>query len=144
MRFTRFVLHSLIWCIVLGLIVFAINRSYHLEEESDFVILVDKVGDPVIMTVFRMDPAKYDKENEDPNYCDVGGDELYSSWNVSVFTAANEGDVLRRHHYTYYYQIFGRAFLVDCYERFMPVKVVSLYPDRTQWPFRESDPKEKQ
>ena len=123
--------------IVVGFIFFTLDKSYRFETESDLVILADKVGDPVVMTTFRVDPDQYEKE--DPNYCSVGGNKLYTPWNVSVFTAASEGDVLRRHHYTSYYRTFGQVILQDCYEMFAPVKLVSLYPDMTMWPFRKGD-----
>lgn len=123
-------------CVAFGLIFFAINKSHRFEEEKDFVILADKVGDPVIMTTFRVEPSGHEKN---PNYCSVGGDKLYTPWNVSVFTEAKAGDVLRRYHYTSSYQILGKTVLRDCYEMFMPIKIVSLYPDMNYWPFREDD-----
>jgi len=123
--------------VIFGLMFFAIHKSYHLEKESDFVILADKVGDPTKMTIFRVAPSE--RDNEDPSDCSVGGDKLYTPWNVSIFTAANKGDVLKRYHHTFFYQIFGKTLLRDCYDVFMPVTHVSLYPDMNYWPFREGD-----
>ena len=123
--------------VVLGLMFFAIHKSYHFEEEKDFVIRADKVGHPAIETIFRVDPNEYRKK--DPNYCSVGGDKLYTPWNISVFTEAQTGEVLRRYHYTHSYRIFGKTILQDCYEMFMPVKTVFLYPDMSYWPFRKDD-----
>lgn len=125
-----------VFCLV-GFLFFVIHKSYHFEEERDFVILADKVGHPAIMTIFRVDPNERSKK--DPNYCSVGGDKLYTPWNVSVFTEAKIGDVLRRYHHTYSYRILGKIILQDCYEGFIPVKTVSLYPDMNYWPFRKDD-----
>ncbi len=124
-------------CVVLGLMFFVINISHlGFEKEKDFVILADKVGNPTLMTTFRVDPNGRDK---DPNYCSVGGDKLYTPWNVSIFTEAKVGDVLKRYHYTNFYRILGKTILQDCYETFLPVKIVSLYPDMNYWPFRKDD-----
>lgn len=124
-------------CVAFELIFFAINKSHRFEEEKDFVILADKVGDPVVMTTFRVNPNGH--ENRNQNYCFVGGDKLYTPWNVSVFTEARAGDVLRRYHHTSSYQILGKTVLRNCYEIFMPIKKVSLYPDMNYWPFRKDD-----
>ncbi len=137
MRFIRFGLVCAAIVVVAGLMFFAINKSYQFKEERDFVILADKIGNPTVMTTFRVDPNG--RENKDSNYCHVGGDKLYTHWNVSVFTAAGVGDVLRRYHYTDSYRIFGKTILQDCYEIFMPVKLVFLYPDMNYWPFRKDD-----
>ncbi|MDP3697688.1 MAG: hypothetical protein Q8R55_06810 [Candidatus Taylorbacteria bacterium] len=123
--------------IFVGLTLFGMEKLYHLQSEVDFVILTDKVGDPALMTIFRVAPDK--NKEKDPNYCSVGGDKLYTPWNVSVFTSSKAGDVLKRYHYTDHYRIFGKTFLKDCYDRFMPVKTVSLYPDMNYWPFRKDD-----
>ena len=124
-------------CAVVGLMFFAIHKSNHFEEERGFVILADKVGHPAIMTIFRVDPNE--RRKKDPNYCSVGGDKLYTPWNVSVFTEAKVGDVLRRYRHTYSYRILGKTILQDCYEGFIPVKTVFLYPDMNYWPFRKDD-----
>ena len=89
------------------------------------------------MTIFRVDPNG--RENKDSNRCATEGNKFYTPWNISVFTAANIGDVLRRYHYTKSYQIFGKTILQDCYDTFLPVKIVSLYPDMNYWPFRKGD-----
>ncbi len=128
-------LRSVCTATVAGLLFFAINISHQFKEEQDFVILADKVGNPTLMTTFRVDPAGH--ENKDSNHCSVGGDKLYTPWNVSVFTAASVGDVLRRYHHTDFYRIFGKTILQDCYDAFLPVKIVSLFPDMNYWPFKK-------
>ncbi len=132
-----FLLKFVCVCVVSGLMFFTISKSYHFQEDKDFVILADKVGNPAIMTTFRVGPNGHG--SKDPNYCSVGGDKLYTPWNTSVFTEAKAGDVLRRYHYTTSYQVLGKTILQDCFEMFMPVKIVSLYPDMNYWPFRKDD-----
>ena len=95
------------------------EKLHYFQSKTDFVILTDKVGDPALMTIFRVDPDR--PKEKDPNYCSVGG------------------DVLRRYHYTDSYRIFGKTFWQDCFEMYMPVKLVSLYPDMNYWPFRKDD-----
>jgi len=81
----------------LGFLFFGVQDKF--QNETAFVILTDKVGDPVITTIFRVDPNG--PAQKDPNYCHV--DELYTPWNVSVFTAAQADDVLKRYHWTHRY-----------------------------------------
>ena len=118
-------------------ILFGIEKLHRFQTETDFVILVDKVGHPAFMTTFRVNPNR--PENKNPDYCSVGGDTLYTPHNVSVFTAAQVGDVLKRYHYTNSYRIFSKTFWQDCFEMYMPVKLVSIYPDMGHWPFRKDD-----
>lgn len=122
---------------IAGVILIAFNVSNQYKEQRDFVILADKVGDPTLLTIFRVDPNGQNLRG--PGSCLVDGNKLYTPWNVSVFTEAKIGDVLRRFHYTDYYEIFGKVIFQNCYEAFLPVKAVSLYPDMNYWPFRKND-----
>lgn len=119
----------------LYVVIFAGLRS-DFQTKTGFVILYNKVGHPVVATMFRVEP---EESKKDKNYCHVYSDKLYSHYNVSVFTAAQEGDVLRRYHYTNSYKIFKKTIWQDCYEVYMPIILVALYPDMNYWPFREGD-----
>lgn len=114
-----------------------VEEFHHFEGTTDFVILSDKVGNPAVMVTFRIDPEVNDAKN--PSRCVVGGDKLYISHNVSIFTESKIGSVLRRYHYGDYYQIFGKTILKSCNDLFMPVKFVASYPDMLKWPFRYDD-----
>src|SRR3989344_2211372 len=136
----------LIW-LFLTLAVFAFlffGIQYKFQNETAFVILIDKVGNPTTMTTFRTDPNAL--ALKDPNYCQV--DEIYTPWNISVFSAAQKGDVLRRYHSTSHYQIFDKTIWQKCEDRYMPIRLVALYPDMNYWPFKkgsidENDPNYK-
>ena len=127
-----------ITCVWILIIFVGVEELHHFEGKTDFIILAGKIGDPAIMVTFRVDP---DINKEDPNHCIVGGDKLYTNHNVSIFTEAKVGSVLKRYHYEDYYQIFRKTVLKNCNELFMPVKFIPSYPDMQKWPFRYNDVK---
>ena len=131
-RFLPNILTSILMCLF---IFTGLRNSY--KTETGFVILADKVGDPVVSTVFRVEPKGLGQK--DSKYCQVGSDNIYTHHNISIFTAAQVGDVLRRYQYTDSYLIFGKTVWQSCRDVYMPVKLVSLYPDLNYWPFIEGD-----
>ena len=44
-------------------ILIGIEKSHHLETKTDFVILADKVGDPALMTIFRVNSVRPEEKN---------------------------------------------------------------------------------
>ena len=118
---------SLLLC---AIVIFGLRNNF--RTESDFVILTYKEGHPAVFTMFRVEPEK--AQQKDSCWADP-----YTPHNESIFTAATEGDVLKKYRYLDSYSLFGKVFWQDCYEAYMPIRLVSLYPDMNYWPFREGD-----
>ena len=131
-----FVRLLVVFALFFGL-VWIIEKFSYFQNETGFVILADKVGHPTRMTIFRVQPTNQSQSSQ--SSCQVGGDKLYTPHNISIFTAAEIGDVLRYYRHVYSLKILNKVIWQSCEEMYMPLKIVTSYPDMGYWPFRKGD-----